>query len=477
MKGTALIIAFVIMGVLLLLGVYFLSFTLTESRVAKSQTIGTQTYYLAEAGINKAIWKLKNEDPWKTCFVTSSEAYGCDCSNWSASTIINTDFLIPNSTTSVAIQNSECAKGLITATSTIDLGGGKFSQRVVKTTVYKALASPVNESLYAGTPSGNTRIKNTTLNVYSGNIFTNNNLYIQGSSDVTVEGKALAVLLIGVAQGSSLTGPAQCAKNVCNTTSSCECDDKTIFDQWCEPGKCPPLEQDMPGIDFDSNATSSYLNQAKANDCSAIRTDGKTNCFFTQSEFEDLLWNDLINNQVTNFSGVIYVDPDINLRGGVRVSATGTLVAGRNIKVGYYRKWTRGGVTKEGVSRIRITDPGQDIPSGLLAKSKINIASYFSIDPAKETVDDLLIQGLIYSQEETTISGIPTIPDIPEKSFKIEGGIVARKLDFDGNEETINIYRDIDRIKEGIWGGPTPPPGEPIEYSPIITIEHWEEEY
>lgn len=475
-KGTVLVISFLIMGVLILLGLYFLSFTLTESRIAKSQTVGTQTYYLAEAGVNKALWKLKYDDqdvgedgdvPWATCFVTTT--VGCDCQNWQASFTTSTDLLIPNSTTSVTIQDSECGKALITATSTVDLGGGKFSQRVVKTTAYKTLASPVNEPVYAGTPSGHTDIKDTTLNIYDGNIFVNNNLVIKGSSNVTVEGKALVALHIDVHSGSYLTSAARCASNVCNTTSTCECAVYPEEFQECTPNSCPPFKVKMPAVDFDSDQSTSYLSQAKANNCSAIRTDGKTNCFFTSGEFENLLWKDLINNQVTNLSGVIYVDGDIILKGGVRVSVNGVLVAGRHIKVGYYRNWGEGGVTKEGVSRLRITDPGTGIPSGLLAKGKIDIGSYFSIDPLE---DD--IQGLIYAQEEATISGIP---DIPEKNFVIRGGIVARKLDFDGNVETIDVYRDVDKIKEGIWGGGVPPAGTPASYSPIITIEHWEEEY
>ena len=480
-RGTVLIVAFMIMGVLILLGVYFLSFTLTESKISKSQEMATKTYYLAETGINEAIWKLKNDNTtadgdaaWASDFVDKNKNPYPDGSYWSA-TFLRNDL---GGSYTVTIQNSECAKGLIIATSIIDLGGGKFSQRVVKTTAYKTLASPIDAPFYSGTPSGETDIKSTTLNIYSGDIFVNNNLVIKGLSNVTVGDKVLAVQHIDVHSGSNLNSVARCASNVCNTTSTCECVVYPEKFQECTPNSCPPFKANMPAIDFDSDEPNSYLSQAKNNDCSAIRTDGKTNCYFTSEEFGNLLWQDLIANRVTNLSGVIYVDGDIDLKGGVRVSVNGILVAGRYIKVGYYRKWGRGAVTMEGVSRLRITDPGTNIPSGLLAKGKIDVGSYFSIDPSKEIVDDLLIEGLIYAQEETSIIGIPAIPNIPEKSFVIRGGIVARKLDFDGNQEIINIYQDVEKIKEGIWGGPIPPPGTPPPpFSPIITIEHWEEEY
>ena len=44
-KGTVLIVAFIVMIVLILLGVYFLTFTLTESKISKSQETATKTYF------------------------------------------------------------------------------------------------------------------------------------------------------------------------------------------------------------------------------------------------------------------------------------------------------------------------------------------------------------------------------------------------------------------------------------------------
>ena len=67
-KGVILVITFLILGVLLTLGSYFLTFALIESRISQSQVIATQTYYLAEAGINEAIWKIKNDPTWMANF-------------------------------------------------------------------------------------------------------------------------------------------------------------------------------------------------------------------------------------------------------------------------------------------------------------------------------------------------------------------------------------------------------------------------
>ena len=68
-KGTAIIITFSAMTVLLLLGFYFLNFALTEARISKSHEKGLQAYYLAEAGINEGIWRLNNNEEWNSSFI------------------------------------------------------------------------------------------------------------------------------------------------------------------------------------------------------------------------------------------------------------------------------------------------------------------------------------------------------------------------------------------------------------------------
>ena len=45
--GVIVIIASLSLAVLLLLGSYFLAFSLTESKIAKSQDVATKTYYLS----------------------------------------------------------------------------------------------------------------------------------------------------------------------------------------------------------------------------------------------------------------------------------------------------------------------------------------------------------------------------------------------------------------------------------------------
>jgi len=96
-KGVILIVAFLTLGILLLLGVYFLSFTLTDSRISKSQVSATQTYYLAEAGVNEAIWKLKNDSIWKNNFETNPD--------WESEVVTRDPALFPGGSYQFKVEN------------------------------------------------------------------------------------------------------------------------------------------------------------------------------------------------------------------------------------------------------------------------------------------------------------------------------------------------------------------------------------
>src|SRR3989344_7367764 len=104
-KCVIVVIAFLALGILLLLSSYLLSFTTVESKTAASQGVSVKTYYLAEAGIQEAIWKLKNDPTWRDNFMEEPT-----CQAWQASFTRN---YLPDTTTIVTIQNLQCARGEI----------------------------------------------------------------------------------------------------------------------------------------------------------------------------------------------------------------------------------------------------------------------------------------------------------------------------------------------------------------------------
>ncbi|HQA64153.1 MAG TPA: hypothetical protein PK085_03570, partial [bacterium] len=64
-RGFILVTSLLVMGLLLLLATYVVSFMITEFKISLSQTTATKTYYLAESGIAEAIWRIKYDPIWK----------------------------------------------------------------------------------------------------------------------------------------------------------------------------------------------------------------------------------------------------------------------------------------------------------------------------------------------------------------------------------------------------------------------------
>lgn len=474
-KGAVLLIAMVLLGVLGIVSAFFISFVLGGAKISFSHQVASQAYYLTEAGVNEAIWKLKNDivvsdgdDPWQDCFMSSGGSCA-NCADWSDTFMRH---YTSNSTTTVLVKNFECAHGEITATTTVAFEGGKNARRVVKARVFKALGSLTNNSpVFTGSPSGEGSIMGVLLNVYNGNMFSNNNFNIKGWSVVKVfdnpltieqEGQILTNNNMNITN-SAVTASSTCAKNSC-TIGIC--------------AVCPAANLEMPAVDFDSAQTTSYKSRAqsaqsqaqcevKGKNSAGVEVFSQNKCVFTGAEFSNLLWQVGLNgtlflnhkNNGVVFS-VYYVDGKIELKGGRRMQINGVLVANDTIDIGEKLAWSG----QSGTSQITINDPGNGFPSGILTKDKMNFGPYSSFSNTQ-------ITGLIYAQDEIRITSMPNQLDVI-------GGIIARKLSFTSLWSTFNLYLDNDIIKEGIWGSDTPPPGgSSAAYSPVVTVEHWEETY
>jgi Tfp pilus assembly protein PilX len=458
-KGVILVITFLILGVLLILGSYFLTFALIEARISQSQVVATQTYYLAEAGINEAIWKIKNDPVWETNFEEPPTCY-----DWTDS-FTKENILFSDSSYQVQIQNSDCARGQIIATSTLAFAKEKTAQRVVKTKVFKAIGSLTEDSgVLSGGSSENINISASVLNVYDGNFTSNHNTDIKLFSEVNafdnlttsqVEGKALANGNINVSWSSQLNATATCAKNICQGD--------------CLEEGCPASSIPMPMIDFDSEDPNSYKQKAQAAEdagncsvwCGGAECD--TRCVFTDGEFEDLLWQVGKGGVLTLNNEITYVTGPIELRGERQLVVNGTLVTDGTVDIGERYCWTNQGQKHCGYNQITINDPGVGVPSGLLTKSKLNFGLYSSF----QNID---ITGLLYATDEMRMVSMP-------QSFIVTGGILARKISLTSTWSAVNVYLDNTIIAEAIWAGPEPPAGETPPYSPVVTIEHWEESY
>ncbi|MFA5743054.1 MAG: hypothetical protein WCX77_03295 [Candidatus Paceibacterota bacterium] len=465
-KGSVIIIAMGALLVLLLLGSYFLSFAATEYKISKSQIQSLQTYYLAEAGINETIWHLKNDLSWSDCFTSSTAS--CNCIDWATSSYKDTSSLIPGSSYTMSIKNFGCGNGELSTQATSTSG----SQRIVKIKAYKALGTLTeNSPIFSGSPSGEITINTSNINIHDGNIFSNNNINIKSGSNVNIynnpstpgqEGLAFSYNNINVS-GSSLNSSSSCSKKGCGPN--------------CPADNCPPKKETMPGVYFDSAATSSYKNKAIAAqsqgqcDVAGKNYNGSTvftnnKCLYTSSEFNSLLddvgWNGtLILRHKANgtATSTYYVTGAVELKGQRKLEVNGVLVTDGDINIGQSLCWS----WQCGFDQVNVNDPGVGIPSGLLSKGSINFGLYSSLMASS-------IDGVVYAGSKIDLISLP-------ESFEVVGGMLASKLSMFSIMQPLEFYFDEQKIREGIWGGAVPTGGVQPEFSPVITIDHWEEIY
>lgn len=395
-RGFVLLTTILIMALLILLGAYLVTFTLTELKIADSQSIASKTYYLAESGIAEAIWKIKNDPTWKENFETNAA--------WSI-TYTRNPAIYNNGSYQIQITNTGLARGEITATGFLTTGN-RTTQRVVKTMVYKALGqSPIED--YAEVADGNVDLSGSVLNVHGGSLIANNNLIVNYYSAINADNR--------------VTAAGNIVKHWTSAINATEI---------IENGESIAL----PAISFDEESDpNSYLNQA--------------DFVYTENEFSDLLWN----NQDLTLDGIVYVRGDVNIQGGQTLTINGVLVAEDDMKVGKNTTNCCWG-TRCGLSSVTINQPSETAPAGLLAKGRIDLES---------CLGSLASESLIYANDQINLISAPG-------DLTVIGGLISRKLTLTSIWQGIDITYN-NAIISYTLGDPT--------YSPIVTVDHWEEEY
>jgi hypothetical protein len=312
-KGAILIVTILVLVILLFVVIYFLDLVTTGSRVSRSYSLASQTYYLAEAGMNEAIWKLKND--WEDEFKTNPD--------WSID-YTRSPALYPNGSYTIHVQNSEKADGKISVVGQLDIGGGRQAQRIVKIEAFKALnPGPIKDAAFYGNGEVFSTGSNIKISGDKASFFTNRDILILLGSDFEVSGdgcnEVLSTRNITVDGGSSLTADQICSKNKCISGGE-DCPGGCV--------KCPPDELAMPGVDFHEHEVNSYLAQAQQQeDETGIQH------VFTAGEIADLLWDNENLTLPESGVGIIYIDGDINLKGGRNLTVNGVLVVENSVSM------------------------------------------------------------------------------------------------------------------------------------------------
>ena len=349
-KGFLLIASLFVLSTMIIIVSFYLSAVLQEIRISNIVDASSQAYYLAEAGIQEAFWKLQNDSAYKSSFENSSD--------WSA-TFTRNDSIVPNGSYTVTIQNMAQAHALITATSTISVRDAQ-SQRVLKADAFKALnESPVDDvALFSNENISSIGSK---IQVIGGGLFTNNNLDLKFFSDWEVEQDASAVENIQVGVSSSLNALSEHDKN------------------------SPPIPSEIqtPQIDFDSDDMTSLKSRADS--------------IYTKQEFMNLLED----FPVIELDGIIYVTGDVSIKKGHSLTVNGTLVADGSISV------ANGFSNEESPANLYVYKQ-EGIASGVISKKNITFGGFNAniyIEGLVYSGGSLRIQDGIFQNVSVAIEG------------------------------------------------------------------------
>ncbi|MFA6228358.1 MAG: hypothetical protein WC668_04215 [Patescibacteria group bacterium] len=321
--------------------------------------------------------------------------------------------LYDNGSYTINIKNSLRGRGEVNVTSTLALSGGS-SRRVIKTLIYKALG----ESLVGNNgeyADGNIDMSGSNLAIVNGGFFSNLNVIINFWSTIDADKQVQAVGNINIGSKSALNATEIHSHNI-------------------NPPAPDPLA--MPAVSFDNPGDpDSY--KAKADH------------IYTTSQFDSLLWDN--RGGTLTLDGITYVTGDVSIRGNNNLIINGVLAADGDIELGANTLLCCWGLNC-GRSHITINRVGSTTPAGILSKQDVSF---------ELCLDSFSGTGLVYANDKINILSLPN-------SIGLTGGLISRKITLTSIWQPMIITYDNSVVNYTL--------GDP-QFSPIVTVEHWEEEY
>ncbi len=350
-QGFLLISSLFVLSIMIIIVSFYLDAIIQEVKVSQIINTTPQTYYLAEAGIQEAFWRIQNDATWKDNFETDAD--------WTDSFTRN-DVLVNGGSYTVTIENQALAKAIITATSTVSVRDAT-AQRVVQTSVFKAI-NPNPVTATALISNGDIKGIGSAVSLTGGTISANGDIDIRFFSTWSTTKKAEAVDTVSVTSSSSLTAT------------------EGIFDKDNPPIPATIL---MPEVDFDSNATSSYKSLADQ--------------IYTGGQFKQLLKD----FPVTTLNGITYVTGSVFIKKGNALTINGALVSDGSISIG------SGYSSSELPATLTVVKVGTE-PSGLLSKKNVSIGGFSSdvdIDGLVYAGSNFVVTDGIWQNVDADIEG------------------------------------------------------------------------
>jgi len=341
--GFLAIPAILITSILLLIGIYFLNFSIDEKKISESYSLSEQAYYLAESGLEYAIFKLKNDETWKTNFETDP--------NWQIATTC-ASVLFPNGSYEISIKNYALAHANIIATSTLTVGD-RTSQRVLKSNLFKALGDGAigNSSMLS---DGDIEISASTVNITNGSIFSNDAIEVKNFSTLNVQDAIKAVDAVEKDEGSVINA-------------------NVIYDENNPPA---PESIPMPAVSLQQMSDPDSL-KAKAEALGQV---------YSSDQFRNLL--DANPNLVLD--GYVFVNGIINIEAGEHLTINGVLGSTGQMNIG-----ENGTCTGDDAS-ITVNHTNGDM-AGIFCNNKISFLP---------CVNDIAINGVIYAGHQVNLTDL-----------------------------------------------------------------------
>jgi hypothetical protein len=195
----------------------------------------------------------------------------------------------------------------------------------------------------------------------------------------------------------------------------------------------PPVATrvDLPQVDFDSADPGSFRSRAQA-----------TGHVYTANQFSAMMAAD---TNLATTGTVTYVTGEVDIKKGYHLTVNGVLAADGQIRVGNTLRWT------SDWTELRVVNTAGQ-PSGLFSKSRISLGLFTSL---------FQVNGVVYANDQFSMLQILQSPTIT-------GALFARSIDFNGILSPVTIVHS-QTIADQSLGTP--------QFSPVISVEHWEEEY
>jgi len=425
-KGYITITILILMLVLVGITYLYADALFSELAIARNNKGSQIALSLAEAGVQESIYRVQYDTaPGGARDVLLGDANSTQFTH-------NSPALLNNGSYTVTIQND--AKGVATITS---IGTFTMGLRQAKREIVQEIAQgtqdnyPYDGAIYssAGSQStGDLEFKHATITVYGGSIISGKSLSITDESNLKVENK----VQYDISPSSNL--------KLEDSIVNCQC----YIDNDPDPLNPPPLcssspgctisqvvAGEMPEVDFDKTPNS-YKSQAF--------TAG--HLFADQKAFDDYFFPSGTNS--ASVDGVVYVEGSLEIAKDRSFTINGVLASSGTISVG---KSNQNGT-------LNMTKPGENQPSGVLAQHGFIVEKQGIFCPTSASCN-----GLVYAGEKSDFLSSTSV-------VEFTGALLTRRNYVNGRTMVIHFS---DPVVEDTLNDPTD--------TPVIEINHWEEEY